>query len=248
MGEYAKRLSDGRDIKIGTCKSMYYARYEQRKDFEYPYKLEDCVWRLPMPSEDGVKVGDFENPISWATDKDTILNNTTQLDIEPCGIVSLHSKSGISVNLICPHGGDLPKLPEDSPLSLVYNGKTPQNQLVRVSGVLNGDKEMMIMFSCTDCHHSWTFDWEEAKPYLSENELTKRLFFLVCEYYVEKHKFAPKYSLEWEVGMRKFSIKPMIINGDYLTYLIFSCMSGEDNMRAAVQGDAEYISEFIYTR
>ena len=30
MGEYARRKSDNESIKIGTCESMYYLRYEDR--------------------------------------------------------------------------------------------------------------------------------------------------------------------------------------------------------------------------
>ncbi len=31
MGEYAKRLSDGTEIKIGTCEEMLYLRFEDRQ-------------------------------------------------------------------------------------------------------------------------------------------------------------------------------------------------------------------------
>jgi ferredoxin hydrogenase len=37
MGEYAKRKSDGLEVKIGTCASMYYLRYEQRNEVNYDF-------------------------------------------------------------------------------------------------------------------------------------------------------------------------------------------------------------------
>lgn len=60
MGEYAKRKADGTDIKIGTCKSMYYCRYDQRKEVEYPYNSDNFYWRIPTPDEDGTLPGDYD--------------------------------------------------------------------------------------------------------------------------------------------------------------------------------------------
>lgn len=60
MGEYAIRKSDGRSIKIGTCESMYYLRYEDRRKvtpeegsgFGY-------YWPLPFPDEDSIEPGEY---------------------------------------------------------------------------------------------------------------------------------------------------------------------------------------------
>ena len=62
MGEYAIRKSDGESIKIGTCESMYYLRYEDRfkvtpeegSGFGY-------YWRLPFPDEDCIRPGEYDS-------------------------------------------------------------------------------------------------------------------------------------------------------------------------------------------
>jgi len=67
MGEYAKRNSDGQEIKIGTCEDMYYIRYEDRfKVSPLPGNVDissdaaGCRFRLPFPDEDGVLTGEYE--------------------------------------------------------------------------------------------------------------------------------------------------------------------------------------------
>jgi hypothetical protein len=68
MGEYAIRKSDGADIKIGTCESMYYMTFRQwaNKDIfggDTPTKdvLKHINFRLPRLDEKDIKVGDFEH-------------------------------------------------------------------------------------------------------------------------------------------------------------------------------------------
>ena len=62
MGEYAIRKSDNESIKIGTCESMYYLRYEDRgkvtpeqgSGFGY-------YWPLPFPDEDCIRPGEYDS-------------------------------------------------------------------------------------------------------------------------------------------------------------------------------------------
>lgn len=68
MGEYAKRKSDGQEIKIGTCESMYYLRADQRDAVEampgnvHPIDdAEHVRFRFPFPDEDKVLPGEFAN-------------------------------------------------------------------------------------------------------------------------------------------------------------------------------------------
>jgi len=66
MGEYAYRKEDNAHIKIGTCESMYYIRYEDRNKVKKDEFSLDCsketglYWRLPFTDEDGIKPGDYE--------------------------------------------------------------------------------------------------------------------------------------------------------------------------------------------
>lgn len=68
MGEYATRKSDGQEIKIGTCESMYYLRYEDRAKVRHlsgnvnPVKdAGELRFRLPFPDEDGIQPGEYED-------------------------------------------------------------------------------------------------------------------------------------------------------------------------------------------
>ena len=65
MGEYANYRGD--EIKIGTCESMYYLRYEDRHLVEWIRGNVDAsrdtglLWRLPFPDEDGRGPGNYED-------------------------------------------------------------------------------------------------------------------------------------------------------------------------------------------
>ena len=87
MGEYAVRISDGAEIKIGTCEEMLYLRFSQRHlvrqkqnsldvnddkiagllFFRLPFSDEDNVlpWRLcePVPAIQALRFG-WER-VSW---------------------------------------------------------------------------------------------------------------------------------------------------------------------------------------
>lgn len=68
MGEYAKRISDGQEIKIGTCEEMFYLRYDDRfKITGLPGNVDPSInatglfFRLPFPDEDGIRPGEYGN-------------------------------------------------------------------------------------------------------------------------------------------------------------------------------------------
>ena len=61
MGEYAKRKSDGQRVKIGTCESMYYIRWDRKDDVEYNFGKYEYYWRIPFPDEDHVNTGEYED-------------------------------------------------------------------------------------------------------------------------------------------------------------------------------------------
>lgn len=61
MSEYAKRKSDGEEIKIGICEEMMFLRFED-KDKVIPVKGSGFGyrWRLPFPDEDNTLPGDYK--------------------------------------------------------------------------------------------------------------------------------------------------------------------------------------------
>jgi hypothetical protein len=65
MGEYARYK--GQSIKIGTCESMYYLRWDQVGDVHAESNSVDPMshrfslrFRFPFPDEDGTRPGDFD--------------------------------------------------------------------------------------------------------------------------------------------------------------------------------------------
>lgn len=70
MGEYAIRKSDGQNIKIGTCESMYYIRFEDRDkvrsepnsiSLSNPAHVDGLRFRLPFPDEDNLEPGQYDD-------------------------------------------------------------------------------------------------------------------------------------------------------------------------------------------
>ncbi len=47
MGEYAKRASDGVEVKIGTCEAMYYLRFEDRDASRSYAASRETISRFP---------------------------------------------------------------------------------------------------------------------------------------------------------------------------------------------------------
>ena len=60
MGEHATRLTDGAEIKVGTCEDLYYLRADQAREVSYP-NYAGMRFRFPFPDEDHVAPGDFHD-------------------------------------------------------------------------------------------------------------------------------------------------------------------------------------------
>jgi hypothetical protein len=182
MGEYAIRKSDNQEIKIGTCENMYYLRYSDRDmvtalEGNVDPMDEDTVkqlrFRLPFPDEDNIKPGEYE-PFRGAQLYDFTNPDTAN---DP-GIVQLHSKKGLMVNVTCYHGEKLPENTKD--VKFFWNGKSPAYELrflKFIDGVVYG------VYTCTECDHSWRKPLKEIIPFMvryEDQDLVKRLI----EWYV----------------------------------------------------------------
>ncbi|MCL4539099.1 MAG: hypothetical protein M1378_05790, partial [Bacteroidetes bacterium] len=123
MGEFAIRKSGGERVKIGTCESMYYARYEDRvklssvSDSIDPRTTDSLFWRLPFPDEDNVPIGEYANPTRglrlWRPVKHGNVEYTEDFnDPETAsvpGFIQLTHESGLLLNVTCYHGVKLPE-------------------------------------------------------------------------------------------------------------------------------------------
>lgn len=181
MGEYAIRKSDGVSIKIGTCESMYYLRFEDRHKVKgYTFKPEyGLSFRLPFPDEDFVPPGEYDEYdrgttlTAWDdTNRDRYEALLTDLQ-ENTGTLQLrHQPSGLMLNVPCYHGLKLPEV--QPPMRAFWNGKDPWPlKLVRVKWTEDG---LRALIACRFCGELWSTDeWDTILPLVQDDELRHRL-------------------------------------------------------------------------
>lgn len=191
MGEYAKRISDGAEIKVGTCNWMYYARYSQRNDFEaftLGSKM-NLIWRLPFLSEDCIQVGDFKIHDSWKFNSEAELScgfydafATDECFKEPHRrFIQLYGE-GVNIEMPCYHGFKLPDNTGDIRLSR-YGSGLPR---IRLSGVKNTETELLAVLSCVDCGTSWTMTIDEVLPHVVSPVMRSQLQAMRDDYRIER--------------------------------------------------------------
>lgn len=174
MGEYAKRKSDGTEIKIGTCDSMYYLRYEDRdKVIPMGNNVNPAIetglfFRLPFPDEDKVLPGDYDKfnrsymLSSYFTDPTTIENT---------GRIQLRHDNGLLLSVTCYHGEKLPE--ESKDLKAAWKNKSWSYELVSIKSLPNGQTKPVVC--CRHCQQLWSYDWSDIMPYLQDDEMKERL-------------------------------------------------------------------------
>lgn len=162
MGEYAKypKNSDN-EIKIGTCSSMYYLRYEQRRrvkpiggNVNPAAQVEQLTFRLPVPSEDHTKPGQFEYNGFYGVDAtnyrividdNKLLTEINAFGLQKPGIVQIqHRDAGFLCNFPCYHGQ-----PQALPKGLRYNGFNSHTLALFGFGIR--DNEPCILIGCYLC-------------------------------------------------------------------------------------------------
>lgn len=181
MGEYAKH--NGEQVKIGTCESMYYLRYEQRHTVEplpgnvNPHTDKNLFWRLPFPDEDHVKPGYFEPYNRGLRLFHPVLGDFYDEDlIKHPGNIQLHSReAGLHANVKCYHGM---KLPDNSTEArFFWNGKSHSFELIAVK---NTDEGFRAVYQCRHCQSMWSTDeWDKILEYVYDAEMKRRLKLLV---------------------------------------------------------------------
>lgn len=173
MGEYAKypKNSDN-EIKIGTCSSMYYLRYEQRNliapaiSDEY---IESLTFRLPIPEEDHNTPGDFEfygfygvdaTKYQLFIDDENLAQELRECAAKTPGNVQLVKRdAGFVVNFPCGHGQEL----QDLPKGFSYNGFNSNTFALFGFGIRNGVP--CVLVGCYIC--------EKPICWITQDELEK---------------------------------------------------------------------------
>jgi hypothetical protein len=184
MGEYARY--NGQTVKIGTCNSMYYLRWDDRQEVTpIPGNVDPVnepaglFFRLPFPDEDHLEPGDtgtenFDRGIRlYRVAGETpygqpIYEDFAPEDLEP-GTVQLSHALGLLLNIPCYHGL---KLPEIDGCRAFWNGHRTHLELVRVKET---DQGLRPVVKCRACQKTWTFGWEEILPWVQDKKLLARL-------------------------------------------------------------------------
>ena len=184
MGEYAKYK--GEEIKIGTCESMYYLRYEDRgKVTAIPHSInpaleKDLFWRLPFPDEDNINPGEYdhynrgyrlykpiETPGTQPNSHESFADPET---FENPGTIQLRDdNSGLMANVNCYHGGKLPVNSEDA--KFFWNGKGWFFELAFIKNTGSGVEPVV---RCKCCGNMWRYTWGDVLPYI-HGEIKARL-------------------------------------------------------------------------
>ena len=153
MGEYATRASDGQEIKLGTCESMYYIRAEPRHAVRaLPNSLNlasDDVYsvrfRFPWPDEDGTKPGDFG--LDGRYERAVGVDFPASSDVEHY-TVQFTAREGYVTSLPCPEGTPNP--------AIHRNGFAGAVQLVQQK--LLRDGRLVPVLRCGGCGTMWRLE------------------------------------------------------------------------------------------
>src|SRR3990167_4240466 len=187
MGEYAR--FNGNTIKLGTCESMYYVRFEDRDKVQpESHSLNAATapglfWRLPFPDEDDNGPGNYpdynrglrlyrvlkdpEN--SFRPDRVEDFEDTETVS-DP-GIIQLTHKCGLLLNVPCYHGIGLPQV--QKPMQAFWNGRGHFFELASVKD--HPGRGLMPVVHCRHCGHMWRYEWAEILPFVAEEVMLGRL-------------------------------------------------------------------------
>ena len=179
MGEYAVHRKER--IKIGTCESMYYLRYEDRFKVAHesgnvdPSREMNLFWRLPYPDEDSNGPGNYREynrglrlckPASEHDQKrGHMMDDFICFDLgRRPGKLSLSHPSGLRVTVPCYHGERLPE--ESGGVSYGWNGKDWAYELAFLKNAATG---VAPIVRCRHCGNLWSFDWVDVWEYIPED-------------------------------------------------------------------------------
>lgn len=156
MGEYAKRASDGEEIKIGTCEDMYYLRAEHRKAVRAlrgnvnPASADALAlrFRFPWPDEDGLQPGAEEYHANGYHRAIAVDNYAAPRDVKHY-TVQFVAQEGYVLSLPCPEGHSQ----QAEFLKIHRNGFAGAVQLVAQK--LLADGRLVPVLRCGGCGTMW---------------------------------------------------------------------------------------------
>lgn len=175
MGEYAKYRGD--EIKIGTCESMYYLRFEDRHLVEWirgnvdPANDMGLFWRLPFPDEDGRGPGSYTDYCRGTELRKG--NEYFRCDnlADDAGNIQLTHQCGYLVNMPCHHGEHLPDLGDK--VRTFWNGKA--GSFYELRHVKNTAEGVKPVIACRFCGNLWRMEWADVLEWIPCRDLRSRL-------------------------------------------------------------------------
>ena len=182
MGEYALYNND--EIKIGTCETMYYLRYEDRHKVEAlsgnvnPSQPEGLRFRCPIYSEDGIKPGQYQ---SHTNEGVWLFNKDEDFDLSDCSVGRIafrDENSGLQVTLPCYHGLKTQEQ-ECGEIKLGFNGytKPPYLKYLKVHAGL-----VVPVIACKHCDSEWWTTWDAIWEFIP-------VAFRGCDYKERFHEY-----------------------------------------------------------
>jgi len=181
MGEYAK-TQNGTEVKIGTCESMYYLRFDDRdKVRKLPGSLDastttDLFWRLPFPDEDSIGIGNYSDykrglRLFKKNEQTGYCDSFSDPEtVNDPGTIQFHNDSGLLINVKCYHGEKLPESTGD--FKAFWNGKSWFYELVHIKNTKTG---IFPVVQCRHCQQMWRYTWDDILPFVHNAEMLKRL-------------------------------------------------------------------------
>ena len=197
MGEYAHRKIDGKEIKIGTCESMYYCRYDQIGEITYPYMSDNLYWRIPTPDEDGTLPGEYNYsllrddvyvPRKLRLDTRKFSDNDIS-EMKKKGIIQLREpKMGLLVNIPCPHGLPMEQFKINKDNDIISIGYNVHQDTLYLKGLKNEPNELKVLVECSCCEQMWSFSFNEIEPMIESIWMRLRLLHQISEYHYQRNK------------------------------------------------------------
>lgn len=225
MGEYAKRKIDGVDVKIGTCESMYYCRYDQLGEIIYPYMSNNLFWRIPTPDEDGTLPGDYDYSllredgyIPWRLRIDTSkFGNDDIADMQKTGTIQLKEpRMGLLVNIRCPHGFPMEQFKINNDGAVISMGYNGHQDTLYLKGLKNEPSELKVLVECSACGHMWSFCFNEIEPLIESIWMRLRLLRQISDYHYQRSEEKGEFSVKVSVGKDSCATIYSIGKGRYL--------------------------------
>jgi hypothetical protein len=179
MGEYA--TFNGEHVKIGTCESMYYLRWDQahtvtpeRGSLDPVAERDQLLFRFPWPWEDHLAPGSGDMGSAWGDRSFRVNARFASADGFEHGTVQLRGNNGYLTSIPCPEGADVETVQGSlgitsthmhvAGLKIGLNGYGGPSELVAQRW---WDGKLVAVVQCKGCGRMWRLpELEMALPIL----------------------------------------------------------------------------------